>query len=161
MVFVHENTCLDVKNSKDTEGQEVIPYKRHNGRGQKWNIILTGKLGAEDNKGFNKQYGFWPGRSFSLWSEQPNHRRLTAHPNQYLYTTTDSARKPTVNEQFYFDLASKMIKTRYSSNRAITMPGGKATYARCMPNMRSRWWDMHTFDGNRLVNVRGLVLDAY
>lgn len=94
-MFVHEGTCLDVTGNKDTEGNLVTLAKRHNGRHQKWNVILTGKMGAEDNKNFNKKYGFWPGRSFTLWSELPNHRRLFAHGNQYMYTRNDSERKPT------------------------------------------------------------------
>lgn len=58
-------------------------------------------------------------------------------------------------------MASKMIKSRYG-NHAITVSGnGKGPYARCSPNMKSRWWDMHAFDGNRIVNERGLTLDAY
>lgn len=114
---------------------------------------------AEDNKNFNKKYGFWPGRSFSLWSEQPNHRRLYAHPNQYLYTQNDREGAPNVHETFYFDLKTKMVKSRYG-NWSITFNWNSNKLARCMPNMKSRWYDMQAFDGNYIVNERGLVLDA-
>ena len=58
-------------------------------------------------------------------------------------------------------MKTKMIKNRYGSNRAITFADSGARYARALSNMKSRWFDMHSFDGNYLVNTRGLVLDAH
>jgi hypothetical protein len=82
-VFKYENNqfinwqnskVLEVKGSKDIEGQAVGVYGNNGGSGQRWDVVYLDKAKGPQLKGMNKDFGFHVGRPFYIVSKLPFER---------------------------------------------------------------------------------------
>jgi hypothetical protein len=65
---------LDVTNSKDEEGREVIVSSCTKQINQKWSVLYLDKAKAVQSKGLNKNFGFHINRPFYIRSRLPMQR---------------------------------------------------------------------------------------
>ena len=66
---------LDVHGAQDHENRNVILWKKHNGRNQRWKIIYVDQMKPEPKKGqLNTEFGMYVERYFFIKSHMPSGR---------------------------------------------------------------------------------------
>jgi hypothetical protein len=137
-INIQNNKALDVYQNKDTEGQKVIVWKRHNGWNQRWRIVYVDKAKKVSHKGYSKKFGFHISRPFYFRSRMPMRRVVECHGANNLWLKR-YVRGRTA-QQFWFDNVSKTIKSQHWKNRSmdITSNGGSSNLR--MTTTNSRWW---------------------
>jgi hypothetical protein len=98
-----------VQGSKDEEGATVIVSGQNNGENQKWNVIYLDKAEKEATKGLNKDFGFHINRPFYMVSALPFNR--VAECIGANNVVLKRWRKNVTQQQFYFDMKSKTIRS--------------------------------------------------
>jgi hypothetical protein len=130
---------LDVYQGKDTEGQKVIVYKRHNRTNQRWTVIYVDKAKKIQTKGYNQQFGFHMMRPFYMRSRLPMKRVTEAIGANNV--VLKRWRKNVAAQTYYFDCVSKTIRSNYWKNYAMEIQSnGGSTNIRMTSGITSRWW---------------------
>lgn len=102
--------ALDVQGSRDKEGQNVIVWKKHNGRNQKWNIVYRDYD--------NVQQGIIPGKPFRLVTKMRSGRVLTRVGNNVVIRSRND------KEDQVFILDSKTQTIEPVKNRKVSLDIG-------------------------------------
>jgi hypothetical protein len=68
-VVNEKGKVLDVQGGADRENQNIIVWRLHNRMNQRWSILYVDQEQPDPKKGeFNKEFGLFVGRYFSLTS---------------------------------------------------------------------------------------------
>jgi hypothetical protein len=108
-VNVKNHKVLDVSGGKDSEGQRVQVWKRHNGANQRWTIVYLDQSPKEPTTGLNKDFGFWVNRPFVIISRLPMGRAVEIVGGRHIVIKHKVFGKK--SQQFYFDGKSKTVKS--------------------------------------------------
>lgn len=141
--------AVDVSGSRDKDGQNVIVWKKHNGRNQKWNIVYIN----EDSV----QTGIIPDKPFRLVTKLRSGRVLTRTGNNVVIRSRND------KEDQIFVLDSKTKNIVPTTNKKLSLDigdFGKNRYLDWMSNKDSQWHQHFTLTKEQLVNERGLALDV-
>lgn len=109
--------ALDVSGGRDKEGQNVIVWRKHNGKNQKWNIVYK----DEDTV----QTGIIPDKPFRLVTKMRSGRVLTRAGNNVVIRSRND------KEDQIFVMDSKTNTIEPSRNRKVSLDigdGGKNRY---------------------------------
>ena len=100
---------MNVDANKDDENRNIVVANKNNGLGQQWDVVYADEYKAEPKKGeFNKDFGLYVDRPFSVISEMNAHRYLTVIDNKNMVIKISNGRK---QQQFRFDQATLSIKS--------------------------------------------------
>jgi hypothetical protein len=131
--------ALDVHGGKDEEGRKVIMWKRHNGANQRWKVVYLDKSEKDQTEGLNKEFGMHCSRPFYLRSKMFMRRVAMVHGANNI--DLRRWRKNNKTQQFYFDCASKTIRSNHWKNYAMEIQSnGGSSNLRMTSGITSRWW---------------------
>jgi hypothetical protein len=116
-INIKNGKALDVHSGRDEEGRQVIVWNKHNGANQRWKVVYLDKSKNEQSKGFNKEFGFHINRPFYLRSRLPMKRVAECHGANNIWLRR--WRKNVTAQQFFFDMASKTIRSQQWKNYAM------------------------------------------
>ena len=135
---IRNGNALDVDHGKDEEGRPVLQYKQHNGANQKWNVVYLDKAKGEETKGFDEDWGFHINRPFYFRSRMMFKRvaELVGATNIVLKRYA----KGRIEQQYYFDGATKTIKSQRYKDRSLDIQGNGTQNNLRMTTTNARWW---------------------
>jgi hypothetical protein len=138
-VNFRDGRALDVKDSKDVEGQKVQAAKRNGNNNQLWTIVYLDKKPAGITKGLHPEFNLHCNRPFYLVSRMPMRRvaECVGANNIVLrrYVKNRSA------QRFAFDCVSKTIRSDQWKNYYMEIQSnGRSTNFRMTSAKNSRWW---------------------
>jgi hypothetical protein len=109
--------ALDVSGGKDEEGRPVIVWNKHNGANQKWGVVYLDEAEKIQTKGLNEDFGFHVNRPFYIKSRMLFGRvaELVGASNIVLKRYV----KGRTEQQFYFDGATKTVKSQRYKNKSL------------------------------------------
>jgi lipopolysaccharide export LptBFGC system permease protein LptF len=128
---------FDVSGGKDVEGQRVWIWGRHNKANQRWRIAYADKHKKEKGKGYNRDYGFYITRPFYFRSRMPMQRVAERVGSDVRLRRW---RKNQKQQQFFFDITSKTIKSQNSKSWSLEIPNKGRNNQLRMTTTNSRWW---------------------
>ena len=111
------NKVLDVSGGKDEEGSKVIVYGNHGKVNQRWNVVYLDQAEKVQAKGLSGEFGFHINRPFYIRSRLPMKRVAECHGANNVWLRR--WRKNVTAQQFYFDQASKTIRSQQWKNYAM------------------------------------------
>ena len=89
---------MNVDANKDDENRNIVVANKNNGLGQQWDVVYADEYKAEPKKGeFNKDFGLYVDRPFSVISEMNAHRYLTVIDNKNMVIKISNGRKQHMN----------------------------------------------------------------
>jgi len=111
----------------------------HNGKNQQWNVIYLDKANKTRTDGFNEDFGWEINRPFYMVSRLPMRRVIEAvGANNMVIKRYVKGR---LGQQFYFDEASKTIRSQQWKNYAVEIQSnGGSSNVRLTSGINSRWW---------------------
>jgi hypothetical protein len=135
---IQNKKVFDVSGNKDFEMQNVHAWKRHGGANQRWRIVYVDRARKEQDKGFQRHYGFHIGRAFYFRSRLPMRRIAEAVSTNIKLRRWNKGR---VRQQtFRFDGTTKTIKSQYYKQYSLDITSnGRAANLR-LTTTNSRWW---------------------
>jgi len=87
--------------------------------------------------------------------------RVVSYNGSNQYPRLQRHRKGDLGQQFFFDERSRTIKSMKNKNRGLSIVSrGRGRRATMHQRVESRWWELHRFENDRIVNMRGKVLDV-
>lgn len=101
--------AIDVSGGKDEEARPVIVWKKHNGTNQKWGIVYLDTKAKQRTKGLNEEYGFYINRPFYMKSRMLFGRVAAVYGASNI--RLERYRKNVTDQQFWFDEATKTVKS--------------------------------------------------
>lgn len=148
---------LDVSGAKDSEGQKVIQYKRHNGANQRWRVVYVDEATPDQTKGLNKEYGLFVNRPFYIISRLPMARAIEVIQGRNVVIMTRAERN---SQHFIFDAKTKTINSIAYKGKSLDIENdGKSSNLQIW-NTSSRWFQMFRLKGESLVNEKGKVIEV-
>jgi hypothetical protein len=116
-VNVQNNKVLTVSSNKDEEGQAVVVGGLSNGKNQQWNVLYLDQANKTRTDGLNKNFGWEINRPFYMVSRLPMKRVVEAvGANNMVIKRYVKGR---LGQQFFFDEASKTIRSQQWKNYAV------------------------------------------
>jgi len=159
LVNVQNGKCIDVKNGKDAEGQQVTVSKQAEGLNQKWRIVYLDSKKAEPKTGYDKVSGFYRNRPFFIISRLPARRALEVVGGRNLVIKT-KADKTRNSQLWYFDYKSKTIKSKQHEGKSIDIQNSGKSRNLQVWSTNSGWFQLYAYNGANIVNERGKVMDV-
>lgn len=105
---VQNKKVFDVQGGKDIEGGNVLVWNKHGKVNQRWRIVYVDSK-KDENKGLNKDFGFFINRPFYIISRLPMKRAISYNgSNNHIYIK--SLVEDNKQYKFVFDGKSKTIK---------------------------------------------------
>jgi hypothetical protein len=147
---------MDVSANKDAENQNIHMWKKHGGLNQQWDVVYADEYPAEPTKGqFNKDFGLYVQRPFSVVSEMKDHRYLTLINNRDFVIKISNGR----NEQkWMFDQRTLTIKSIANTNKSWDIRSGNKIN---LYNTNSQWYQIFVYEGQFFSNIQdNRVLDV-
>lgn len=119
---------MDVSGGRDSEGQNVGVWRRHNKINQRWKIIYTDKAEKEQTKGLDKSgFGFEVNRPFYIRSKMPMARVIEVVGGRNLVIRNIDPNHKRKEQQWTFDGTSNTIKSvRYPDRSFDIQSGGRS-----------------------------------
>jgi hypothetical protein len=125
---------------------------------QRWNIVYLDGKDKTRTEGLNKEVGMQIGKPFYLRSKMM-FGRVVSYNGSNPYLRLQRHRKGDLGQQFFFDEKSRTIKSMKVKTRGLSIVSrGRGRRAYMHQKVASRWWELHRFENNRLVNMKGKVL---
>ena len=120
MCNAYQSLCLDVTNSKDEEGAPVGVADKRDAANQRWKVVYLDQSKDEQEKGFNKEFGFHINRPFYIRSRMMFHRVVDLN-GQNTWAYLRRYVKGKTQMQWYFDMTSKTLKSKTWNNQSLTI----------------------------------------
>ena len=128
---------MDVSGGADTEGRNIIMYKKHGGINQQWDVVYIDEWKGEPGKGeLNEEFGLYVERPFYVISQMNDNRYLDLINNRNMVIKTRNGRS---SQTWFFDQKSLTIKTMYNKQSWDIQSNGGAKDMRIY-STQSRWW---------------------
>jgi hypothetical protein len=145
---------LDITGGKDEEGQNIQMNKPSKASSQKWKLVYADKMKPVQMKGLNKKFGLEVNRPFFIVSKMWMNRvaECVGASNIVLKTLV----RTNLGQQFFFDGASKTIKSNQWKDRSITLQGNNLY----MTTTNARWFQLFKLKGQNLVNMKGKLIEV-
>jgi uncharacterized protein (UPF0248 family) len=101
------------------EGQAVIVWGNHGKVNQQWRVVYLDEDKGEQEKGLDKDWGFYINRPFYFVSRLPMHRVIECVGANNI--VLKRYYKNRIAQQFYFDGTSKTLKSQQWKDRSISI----------------------------------------
>jgi hypothetical protein len=137
IVNVKDQKVLDVAGSRDTEGNNVVVWKRHNGLNQRWKVIYLDEMKPEPTKGLDQETGLYRNRAFYIVSRLPAHRVATVQGHNLAITKKKNGDE---SQLFFFDHLTRTIKSQQFKARSIDIQSSGRGRSVQIWNTNARWW---------------------
>lgn len=134
---VKDQKVLDVTGNRDTEGNNVIVWKRHNGLNQRWKIMYLDEMKPEPTKGMDQDSGLYRNRPFYMVSRLPAHRVATVAGRNLTITKKKDGNE---SQLFYFDHLTRTIKSKQYKGRSVDIQSSGRGRSVQIYNTNARWW---------------------
>ena len=137
---VHNSKVLDVSGAKDKEGQNVLAWKKHNGKNQQWKIVYLDSIKAGDVKksGLDSNFGFYRHRPFFIVSRLPMKRVIQVVGGRNLVLKTRVNGRNT--QKWVFDSKTKTIKSYHYSDRSFDIQNAGRSHNLQVWKTNARWF---------------------
>jgi len=143
------NLVVDVSGARDSDGANVIVWKKHGNLNQQWKIEYVNADVIQN--------GIIPDKPFRIISKMGKGRAITRSKNNVIIRDTNVKDK---DQQFVYDSETGSIQPRRNGNVAMDIgEQGRNRYVQ-FAREKDIWYQHFQIKGEQLVNERGLVLDV-
>lgn len=149
-IYFSNGRVADVKGGGDSNGQDVIAWKRHGGLNQQWTIQYVEDAKPDPKKGqLNKDFGLYVERPFYIVSQMRRHRYLESN-GRNIYIKNKNGRDSQV---WWFDQRSKTIKSK-QFGRSFDIQGAGKTANMQIWSTNSGWFQQFKYVDQNLMNIK-------
>jgi len=135
---------LEVEGNQCREGQQVLVWKKHNGRNQRW-LVKYGENNGSDlqTKGKDRYYGLVIDEPFYAWSKANSKLTIEVIGGKNLAVKPFERNKQ--SQQFFLDASTKTIKSVAYKDLSWNIENtGNSSNMQVSKSMR-RWWQMFRY----------------
>jgi hypothetical protein len=129
---------IDIKGNRDSEGNNVIVWKRHGGANQRWRVVYADQASKEKTKGYDSDFGFYIGRAFYIRSRMPMKRVAEAVSVNIRLRRWNKGRSR--QQTYTFDRVTKTVKSEYYKSYSLDITSNGRSSNLRVTTTNSRWW---------------------
>jgi len=150
--------ALEVIGGKDQEGAELGVGTKVRALHQRFIIVYTDKETELKKDGVHTDFGFHIGRPFYIITKMGSGRAIEVTGGRNLVLKWK--RFNHVSQQFFFDNATKTIKSQQYKDRSLDIQNAGKSSNLQIWSTNGRWFQMFKLRGENIVNEKGKALDV-